>query len=156
MKVQIELSVNGQRHSLAVEPNLTLVDVLRDELGLMGVKKGCGEGECGSCTVLMDGSPVYSCLLLAPQADGAEILTIEGVGGVEPDPLQVTFAEKGAVQCGFCTPGVILTAKALLEDHPHLDRGQINKAIAGHLCRCTGYVKIVDAISAHTEMDPGE
>jgi carbon-monoxide dehydrogenase small subunit len=149
MSVRLELTVNGQRHLLSIEPNRTLVDVLRNEIGLTGTKQGCGEGKCGSCTVLLDGLPVHSCLLLAPQADGAEITTIEGVGFDEPDPLQVTFAQKGAVQCGFCTPGVILTAKALLDRNPHPTVGEIKKAIAGHLCRCTGYVNIIEAISSH-------
>ena len=151
--MHIELTVNGQHHSLHVEPNRTLVDILRNEIGLTGTKMGCGEGKCGSCTVLMDGMPVHSCLLLAPQADGAEIMTIEGVGTDKPDPLQVAFAEKGAVQCGFCTPGVIMTSKALLDQNPNPDVVEIKQAIAGHLCRCTGYVKIIEAISAHAASD---
>ncbi len=118
MSVGVELTVNGQRHILNIEPNRTLVDVLRNELGLTGTKQGCGEGKCGSCTVLMDGRPVHSCLLLAPQADGAEITTIEGVGSDEPHPLQAAFVDQGAIQCGFCTPGVILTAMALLIKTP--------------------------------------
>jgi carbon-monoxide dehydrogenase small subunit len=153
MNIQVELTVNGQRHVLEVEPNLTLVDVLRNELGLTGTKQGCGEGKCGSCTVLLDGVPVHSCLLLAVQADGAEITTIEGLSPDEPHPLQVSFAEKGAIQCGFCTPGIILTAKALLDQNPHPENRDIKRAISGHLCRCTGYIKIIDAISSYAVSD---
>ncbi len=153
MKVQIELTVNGRRHILDIEPNRTLVDVLREEIGLTGTKQGCGEGKCGSCTVLMNDAPVHSCLMLAPQADGTEITTIEGVGADEPDPLQVSFAEHGAVQCGFCTPGVIMTTKALLDQNPHPETAEIKKAIAGHLCRCTGYIKIIDAISSYADSE---
>lgn len=146
MSIYIELKVNGQDFSIHVEPHHMLVDVLRDELGLTGTKVGCGEGKCGACTVLLDGAPVHSCLLLAVQADGAEITTIEGIGTDQPDPLQIAFAENGAIQCGFCTPGIILTTKALLEQNPNPEIDEIKKAIAGHLCRCTGYVKIIDAI----------
>lgn len=148
MKIAIEFLVNGQKRSLDVKPNQTLLDVLRENLGLTGAKKGCGEGKCGSCTVLMDGRPVDSCLILAPQADGAEIITIEGLAGKEPHPLQKAFAEKGAVQCGFCTPGIILTSKALLDFNPRARENQVKEAIAGNLCRCTGYIKIVEAIKA--------
>jgi carbon-monoxide dehydrogenase small subunit len=151
MSIKINLTVNGQRSVFDIEPNRTLVDVLREEFGLTGTKQGCGEGKCGSCTVLMNGVPVHSCLMLAPQADGAEITTIEGVGSDEPDPLQVAFAEKGAIQCGFCTPGVIMTAKALLKKNSHPESAEIKQAIAGHLCRCTGYIKIIDAISSYAE-----
>jgi aerobic carbon-monoxide dehydrogenase small subunit len=148
MKVAIELTVNGEKCSLEVKPNQTLVDVLREDLGLTGTKKGCGEGKCGSCTILMNGRPVNSCLVLAVQADGAEILTIEGLAGKEPHPLQVAFTEKGAIQCGYCTPGMILTAKALLDVNPNAGEDEIKEAIAGNLCRCTGYNKIVEAIMA--------
>jgi carbon-monoxide dehydrogenase small subunit len=148
MKVGIEVTVNGEKCSLEVKPNQTLVDVLREDLGLTGTKKGCGEGKCGSCTILMNGKPVNSCLVLAAQADGAEILTIEGLAGKEPHPLQIAFAEKGAIQCGYCTPGMILTAKALLDVNPNPGENEIKEAIAGNLCRCTGYNKIVEAIMA--------
>jgi carbon-monoxide dehydrogenase small subunit len=150
MKVAIELTVNGEKCFLEVKPNQTLVDMLREDLGLTGTKKGCGEGKCGSCTVLMNGRPVNSCLVLAPQAEGADIVTIEGLAEQEPHPLQKAFAEKGAVQCGYCTPGMILTAKALLDVNPNPGEVEIKEAIAGNLCRCTGYNKIVEAIIACT------
>lgn len=153
MKVGIELIVNGEKCFLEVKPNRTLVDVLREDLGLTGTKKGCGEGKCGSCTILMNGKPVNSCLVLAVQADGSEILTIEGLAGKEPHPLQVAFTEKGAIQCGYCTPGMILTAKALLDVNPNPGEDEIKEAIAGNLCRCTGYGKIVEAIMACTSGD---
>ncbi|UCG66705.1 MAG: (2Fe-2S)-binding protein [Deltaproteobacteria bacterium] len=148
MKVRIKVIVNGEEHHLDVKPNRTLVDVLREELSLTGTKKGCGSGQCGSCTVLMDGRPVISCLILAPQADGREIVTIEGLADQEPQPLQKAFAEKGAIQCGYCTPGMILTAKALLDVNPKPREEEIRSAIAGNLCRCTGYSKIVEAIKS--------
>lgn len=149
MKVPIRITVNGEEHHLEVKPNRTLVDLLREDLGLTGTKKGCNEGKCGSCTVLMDGLPIDSCMLLAVQADGRDILTIEGLAGEEtPHPLQKAFAEKGAVQCGYCTPGMILTAKALLDQNPRPGEKEIRSAIAGNLCRCTGYTKIVEAIGA--------
>jgi carbon-monoxide dehydrogenase small subunit len=151
MKVPIEITVNGEGYRLEVKPNLTLVDLLRDHLGLTGTKRGCGAGKCGSCTVLMDGRPVDSCLVLAPQADGANILTIEGLADREPDPIQTAFVEKGAIQCGYCTPGMILTAKAFLDANPTPGREEVKSAIAGNLCRCTGYNKIVEAISAVAE-----
>lgn len=148
MKVFIQLTVNGEEHQLYVKSNWTLVDVLRNELGLTGTKKGCGSGKCGSCTVLMDGRPVDSCLVLAPRADGANIVTIEGLADREPHPLQMAFAEKGAVQCGYCTPGMIMTAKALLDETPAPSEDEIRTAISGNLCRCTGYNKIVEAIQS--------
>jgi carbon-monoxide dehydrogenase small subunit len=153
MKVAIELTVNGEKCFLEVKANQTLVDVLREDLGMTGTKKGCGEGKCGSCTVLMNGRPVNSCLVLAPQAEGANIVTIEGLAEQEPHPLQKAFAEKGAVQCGYCTPGMILTAKALLDINPNAREDEIKEAIAGNLCRCTGYNKIVEAIMACASAD---
>jgi carbon-monoxide dehydrogenase small subunit len=150
MTVPIRITVNGEEQHLEVKPNLTLVDVLREDLGLTGTKKGCGSGKCGSCTVLMDGRPIDSCLILAPQADGTEIVTIEGLAGEVPHPLQVAFAEKGAIQCGYCTPGMVLTAKALLDLNPKPQEGEIRSAIGGNLCRCTGYNKIVEAITSCT------
>lgn len=148
MTVPIRITVNGEEYHLEVKPNLTLVDILREDLGLTGTKKGCGSGKCGSCTVLMDGRPIDSCLILAPQADGTEIVTIEGLAGQEPHPLQVAFAEKGAIQCGYCTPGMVLTAKALLDHNPKPREEEIRSAIGGNLCRCTGYNKIVEAITS--------
>jgi len=144
---KINLTVNNQTHELSVEPNQTLVEVLRQHLGLTGTKVGCNQGDCGACAVIMDGRPVNSCLVLAVQADGSNITTIEGVetdGGLHP--LQAAFVEKGAIQCGFCTPGMILTSKSLLESNPEADKEEIREAISGNLCRCTGYQKIVGAI----------
>lgn len=146
MRVPINISVNGEEYHLEVKPNRVLLDVLREDLGLTGTKKGCGLGKCGACTVLLNGRPVHSCLILAPHADGKEITTIEGIAGDEPHPLQTAFAEKGAVQCGFCTPGMINAAKALLDSNPDPDEAEIKQAIAGNLCRCTGYNQIVSAI----------
>lgn len=146
MKVPLNIKVNGEDNHLEISPNKTLLDVLREDLGLTGTKKGCGTGECGSCTVLLDGQPVKSCLILALQADGKEVLTIEGIGKNKPHPLQVAFAEKGAIQCGFCTPGMIMTAKALLDSNPNPTDEEIKEAISGNLCRCTGYKKIIEAI----------
>jgi len=151
MKIWIKITVNKQEYELAVEPNLTLLDLLRNTMGLTGTKKGCDEGDCGACTVLLDGKPVSSCLVLAVQANGKDILTIEGVGlenGAVLHPLQKAFVENGAIQCGFCTPGMILSAKALLDRNPHPSREEIQRAISGNLCRCTGYQKIVEAIEA--------
>jgi carbon-monoxide dehydrogenase small subunit len=141
--------VNGQPVELAVAPYRTLLDVLRDDLGLTGAKKGCDRGDCGACTVLLDGKPVTSCMMLAVQAEGRAITTIEGLSaGGRLHPVQQAFVDYGAVQCGFCTPGMILAAVALLEEHPHPTEAQVRAAIAGNLCRCTGYAKIVEAILA--------
>ena len=148
-KLQISLRVNGEDHELLVAPNRTLTDVLRDDLDLTGTKHGCDEGECGSCTVLLDGNPVNSCLVLAAQADGHDITTIEGVAdGSDLHPVQQAFVDKGAVQCGFCTPGMVLSAKALLDRKKRPTEHEIRSAISGNLCRCTGYQKIVDAVQA--------
>ena len=147
MKQLIHMTVNGQPMELAVEPYRTLLDVLRDELDLTGAKKGCDRGDCGACTVLVDGKPVTSCMMLAVQADGCRITTIEGLrtdGRLHP--LQQAFVDHGAVQCGFCTPGMVLAAVALLDENPHPTEAQVREAIAGNLCRCTGYAKIVDAV----------
>ena len=146
-KVTLKIRVNGQDHVLRVEPYRTLLEILRYELGLTGTKEGCGSGNCGSCTVLLNGKAVNSCLILAAEVEGKDITTIEGLssqGGLHP--LQRAFIDEGAVQCGFCTPGVILTAKAFLDENPHPTEAQIRLAIAGNLCRCTGYDKIVRAI----------
>jgi carbon-monoxide dehydrogenase small subunit len=147
MKQVIKLHVNGEEHDVLTEIHKTLLEVLREDLGLTGTKRGCDLGTCGACTVLIDGKPHLSCLTLAVDVHGKEILTIEGLGqGTKLHPLQKAFVEKGALQCGFCTPGMILTAKAFLDEHPHPSEGEVKKAISGNLCRCTGYIKIVEAI----------
>lgn len=147
MKRQISMRVNGEQYEAMVEARRTLLDFLRYELRLTGTKEGCGDGNCGSCTVLLNGAPVNSCLVFAVEVDGQEITTIEGLAtGGRLHPLQQAFIDEGAVQCGFCTPGVILMAKAFLESDPHPTEAQVRLAIAGNLCRCTGYDKIVRAI----------
>ncbi len=144
---ELELEVNGRHHRVTVVPEERLLDVLRDRLGLTGAKKGCEEGECGACTVLLDGRPVVSCLILAARAEGHQITTIEGLGTPEePSPLQRAFVEAGAVQCGFCIPGMILSAQALLAEHPTPTSARIRAGLAGNLCRCTGYVQIFAAV----------
>ncbi len=149
MKRFVSLTVNGRRYELAVAPNRTLLELLREDLGLTGTKHGCGEGDCGACAVLLDGTPVNSCLVLALEAEGREVTTIEGVArGSELDPLQQAFVEHGAVQCGYCTPGMILVGKAHLAARPRTTAGEVRRAISGNLCRCTGYQKIVEAILA--------
>ncbi|HSJ58708.1 MAG TPA: (2Fe-2S)-binding protein [Anaerolineae bacterium] len=143
----LTMTVNGQPVTLDVEAGELLVDVLRDRLGLTGTKIGCSEGECGACTVIIDGQAVLSCLLPALRAQGAHIITIEGLSDGEAlHPLQQAFVDHGAVQCGYCIPGFVLSARALLDRNPHPTRDQIKEAIAGNLCRCTGYVKIIEAI----------
>ncbi|MGD8794751.1 MAG: (2Fe-2S)-binding protein [Anaerolineae bacterium] len=145
----LTMTVNGQPVALEVEADELLVDALRDRLGLTGTKIGCNEGECGACTVIMDGEAVLSCLIPALRAQGREVLTIEGLSeGETLHPLQQSFVEHGAVQCGYCIPGFVLSAKALLDRNPDPDRDEIKEAIAGNLCRCTGYVKIIEAIEA--------
>ncbi len=149
----IKLTVNGESYEARVEPNSTLLDVLRDQLKLTGTKRGCEAGDCGACTVLMDGKSVNACLVLALKAQGRKITTIEGLsaGTANLHPLQRAFVEHGAIQCGFCTPGMILSAKALLDRNPKPTEEEIKFGIAGNLCRCTGYVKIVEAIKAAAE-----
>jgi len=143
----MKLRVNGEQREIFVAPWRTLIDVLRNDLGLTGVKEGCGTGNCGSCTVLLDGEPVNACLIFIGEVEDREIITIEGLAqGSELHPLQKSFIEEGAVQCGFCTPGVILNAKALIDAKPHPTEEEVRVAIAGNLCRCTGYDKIVRAI----------
>ena len=145
--VPITLTVNGRKYTDEVSPTMRLVDLLRDRFYLNGSKEGCGEGECGACTVLMDGKAVLSCLVLAFQADGSEIITIEGLSrNGELDPIQQAFVDNGAIQCGYCTPGMIMSAKALLMKNAEPTEEDIRTAISGNLCRCTGYTKIVDAI----------
>lgn len=149
MNHRIKLTVNGESYELLVPSHRTLVKVIRDDIGLTGTKIGCGTGDCGSCTIIMNGKAVNSCLMLAVAADGAEILTIEGLAkDGKLHPLQEAFINYGAVQCGYCTPGMILTAKALLDEDPHPTEEDVRKGISGNLCRCTGYVKIVEAILA--------
>jgi carbon-monoxide dehydrogenase small subunit len=152
MKQVLELKVNGQSHEVFVEPWRTLAEVLRDELGLTGLKVSCNSGNCGSCTILVDGKAVKSCLMLAPQAMGKEILTIEGLATEEElHPLQEAFIEHFAMQCGYCIPGMILKAKALLDENPDATEDEIRAGLSGNLCRCTGYVKIIEAIMAAKE-----
>jgi carbon-monoxide dehydrogenase small subunit len=149
MKQPIETKINGISYRLEVEPHWTLLELLRNVLKLTGAKDGCGMGECGSCTVMMDGRAIYSCLTLAMRADGREILTIEGLAhGDELDPVQKAFIEHGAFQCGYCTPGMILSGKALLDQNPNPTDEEIKRGISGNLCRCTGYNMIVEAIRA--------
>jgi carbon-monoxide dehydrogenase small subunit len=150
MKKAIELKVNGETERIYVEPWWNLAQVLRQELGLIGVKAGCEEGDCGTCTVLVDGKAVKSCLMLAMKARGKEITTIEGLKGKDGalHPLQQAFIDHFATQCGYCTPGMILAAKALLDINPKPTEDEVKKWLSGNLCRCTGYVKIVEAILA--------
>ena len=147
--IPLTLTVNGVTYTINVEPNRTLVDVLRDVLGLTGTKKSCNEGECGACTVLMDDKPVASCLVLAVDADKKSITTIEGLAmGEDLHPLQVAFVRNGGIQCGYCTPGMIMSAKALLDHNPDPTPLQVRTALVGNLCRCTGYQQIVDSVMA--------
>ncbi len=145
--MELEFKVNDKAYSLEVDPESRLLDVLREELGLTGAKEGCGEGECGACTVIMDDLAVNSCLVLASQARGKEILTVEGLAANgELDRMQQAFIDNGAIQCGFCTPGMLMSAKALLLREPNPTEEEIRTALAGNLCRCTGYVNIVNAV----------
>jgi len=147
MKQLITLNINGEEHEISISPDATLLQVLRNELELQGTKRGCDTSACGCCTVHMDGKAVYSCVIYAMAAQGKEITTIEGLGGNgQLDPLQDAFIQAGAVQCGYCTCGMIMSARQLLDDVKNPDEEQIRHAIAGNLCRCTGYTKIVDAI----------
>jgi carbon-monoxide dehydrogenase small subunit len=147
MKTRISLTVNGETHDVLVPVHKTLLEVLREDLDLIGTKHGCELGECGTCTVLVGSQPVLSCLALPADLEGAAIATVEGMAdGSTLHPLQQAFAELGAAQCGYCTPGILLTAQALLADEPTPTRGRIKEALAGNLCRCTGYTKILDAV----------
>ncbi|MFC1866791.1 (2Fe-2S)-binding protein [Thermodesulfobacteriota bacterium] len=151
MEMLIKMEVNGENYSLDVEPNETLLDVLRKRLELTGTKKGCDTGDCGACTVLINNRPVVSCLTLAVDTDRKQIRTIEGMANKEDGslhPIQKAFVENGAIQCGYCTSGMVLSAKALLDENPEPKMEDIKKAISGNLCRCTGYVKILKAIEA--------
>ena len=148
--MKISLTLNGERRTLEAQPYRSLLDVLRNEAGLPGTKKGCDVGDCGACTVLLDGKPVNSCLMLGVEAEGREVVTIEGIQPA-PDrlhPLQEKFMQLGGAQCGFCTPGMIVMAKALLDENPNPTPDEIRFGIAGNICRCTGYTKIVEAIQA--------
>ncbi len=147
MKELIRLNVNGELYEIAVPAHKTLLEVLREDLNLTGTKHGCELGECGACTVLIDGEPVLSCLTLPIEVQGRQITTIEGVAqNGKPHPLQIAFTELGAAQCGYCTPGMILTAKALLDRNPNPRRDEIKEALSGNLCRCTGYLKVFEAV----------
>lgn len=150
--MQIEFKINGEEYKMDICPTMRLVDLLREELGLTGTKEGCGEGECGSCTVIMNGKAVNSCLVLAPQIQGQEILTIEALEkNGQMDRLQESFINNGAIQCGYCTPGMLMSAKALLMANSNPSEEEIKIAISGNLCRCTGYNKIVHAIKEAVE-----
>jgi carbon-monoxide dehydrogenase small subunit len=152
MKHILKLHVNGEEFEVLTQVHKTLLEVLREDLGLTGTKRGCDLGTCGACTVLIEGKPYLSCLTLAVDVQGKKILTIEGLAKEgELHPLQKAFVEKGAIQCGFCTPGMILTSKAFLDENPRPSEGEVKKAISGNLCRCTGYVKIVEAILSAAE-----
>lgn len=149
MKRVLSFTVNGDPVEIVCKDNMTLLDLLRDKMGLTGTKKGCEQGECGACTVLLDGLPVNSCCTLAVECEGREVVTIEGIAqGDKLHPIQKQFIEKWAMQCGYCTPGMIMSAKALLDHNPHPTELEIREAIEGNLCRCTGYAKIVEAIQA--------
>jgi len=155
--LKIWFTLNGSKIKLKVKSNETLLDVLRHRLKLTGSKKGCNTGECGACTVLMNGIPVNSCLILAPKANGKDVLTIEGLGS--PDmlhPLQEAFVKSNAVQCGFCSPGMIMSAKALLDENPNPTREDVQEAISGNLCRCTGYLPIIEAILEASRKNSGK
>jgi len=148
-EVEIVLNVNEKNYQLRIPPWRTLVEVLRENLGLMGTKKSCNEGECGACTVHMDGKPVTSCLVLAVDAQGKQVVTIEGIAkGEKLHPIQEAFVGQSGTQCGYCTPGMIMSAKALLDENPDPSQEEIREGISGNLCRCTGYTKIFESISA--------
>jgi carbon-monoxide dehydrogenase small subunit len=152
VKVNITLHINGDKYAIAVEPWRTLAEVLREDLNLIGTKIGCETGDCGACTVLINGKSVTSCLSLAVESDGKEITTIEGLSaGADLHPIQEAFVEQGAIQCGYCTPGMILSAKYLLDKNPEPTELQIRQALSGNLCRCTGYNRIVKAVIAASE-----
>jgi len=152
VKEELNITINTVEHVLFVEPHRTLLEVIRYDIGLTGTKSACEMGECGACTVLLNGEPVNACLVLAHEADGQEIVTIEGLAkGGDLHPVQKGFIDKGAIQCGFCTPGMIITAKALLDENPDADETEIRYGLQGNLCRCTGYVKVIDAVKAAQE-----
>lgn len=151
-RIDISLDVNGRRHELRIDPRRTLLEVLRDELRLTGTKLGCGEGACGACLVLVDGTPMHACLSLAAAMTGRAITTVEGLAsGHELHPVQQAIVGSGAIQCGFCTPGMVIAAKALLDHNPHPSIDEIREAMSGNVCRCSGYVQLVDAIRSLSE-----
>ena len=154
-KIHLTFTVNGEAHELLIDPRRTLLDVLRNDLDLRGAHRGCDSGDCGACTVLLGGRPVTSCLVLAGDCEGAKVLTVEGVS---PDgqlhPVQRALVEQGGIQCGFCTPGMVMAAIALLDDNPRPTEAEVRLGLAGNLCRCTGYVKIVEALMAAAEDRP--
>jgi carbon-monoxide dehydrogenase small subunit len=153
VKRELKITINGDHYHLLVDTHQSLLNVIRDIIGLTGTKKGCEMGECGSCTVLLNGQPVNACLVLAHEADGQEVLTIEGLSkGGNLHPLQLAFIEYGAIQCGFCTPGMVMASKALLDRKPQATRDEIRDGLKGNLCRCTGYVKIIEAVEAARDM----
>lgn len=143
---KLQITVNGTFHEREIPSDLRLIDFLREELKLKGTKEGCGEGECGACTVIMDGRVVNSCLVLAASCNNSEITTIEGIGGKELHPIQKAFLDVGAVQCGYCIPGMVLSAKAILDDNLDAEEEEIREGISGNLCRCTGYTKIIEGV----------
>ena len=156
-KVVLAMTVNGEAAEVAFEPHKTLLEVLREDLALTGTKHGCELGECGACAVLVDGKPVLSCLMLALECSGASVTTVEGLArGAALDPLQDAFADLGAAQCGYCTPGILMAADALLRDNPEPSRAEIKEALAGNLCRCTGYLKIFEAVELAAARMRGE
>ena len=149
MSIQVKIQVNGEWKTAAVEPQMTLLELLRETWGLTGAKRGCDEGDCGACTVLLDGRPVNACLVLAVRVNGREVTTVEGLGDEEhPHPLQTAFVQHGALQCGFCGPGMLLSAKALLDANPLPTEAEIRQALSGNICRCTGYSKIIEAVQS--------
>ncbi len=151
-KQTVKFIVNGKEYEATIEPQMTLLEVLREKLDLTGTKRSCEAGDCATCTVLIDGKPILACCTLAITAKGKDIMTIEGLAkGNTLHPIQQAFVEYGGIQCGFCTPGIILTAKALLEENPNPTREEVTEYIAGNLCRCTGYVKMIDAVLAAAE-----
>jgi len=157
VKQEIELKVNGELFKLKVETHRTLLEILRETLGLTGTKEMCNKGDCGGCTVIIDGKPVLSCLTLAIEAQGKEIVTIEGLAkGYELHPIQQAFVDHGAIQCGYCSPGFIMSAKALLDTNPNPTEDEIKEGISNNICRCTGYVQIVEAIQAAAEIMGGK
>jgi carbon-monoxide dehydrogenase small subunit len=154
-KMLLRLRINGETKEVATEVNKTLLEVLREDMGLTGTKHGCELGECGTCAVLVDGNPVLSCLMLGIEAEHTEIITVEGLMQAgKPHPLQKSFADLGAAQCGYCIPGILLTAKALLDANPHPSRDEIRRALSGNLCRCTGYTKILQAVELAATPSP--
>jgi len=157
MKREVSFEVNGQPVNVWVKPSARLIDVLREELGLLGTKEGCGNGECGACTVLFDGRPVNACLLAVLEAEGSKITTVEGLvaPGGELGPVQRAFVEKGGIQCGFCSPGMIMATEALLSEKPTPSDGEIREALVGNLCRCTGYVQIVESVRLAQKLRAG-